>query len=132
GGSEWATCHGLRGGLAPAADLDVAAALHDFVRALVDGREVTGVHDVSDGGLAIALAEMAIAGGVGCKVDLAVEGCTVAEACFSESTSRVVVTASQDRLASVLGQAAAAGVPARVIGEATGSRRHAIREFDAP
>ena len=36
GGSEWARLHGLRGGTPPAADLDAAGALHDFVRALVD------------------------------------------------------------------------------------------------
>ena len=73
GGSEWAGYHDLRNGMPPSADLDVAAALHDFVRALVVAREVNGVHDVSDGGLAVTLAEMAVAGACGFDVALGSE-----------------------------------------------------------
>ncbi|MFI5053607.1 MAG: phosphoribosylformylglycinamidine synthase subunit PurL, partial [Acidimicrobiia bacterium] len=62
GGSEWATAHGLRAGRPPVADLPAAVALHEFVRALVNDRVVSGVHDCSEGGLAVALAEMAIEG----------------------------------------------------------------------
>ena len=70
GGSEWAAVvHGLDGGVPPAADLDAARALHDLVRELVGERVVDGVHDCSDGGLAVALAEMAIAGGCGFRVE---------------------------------------------------------------
>ena len=48
-----------------------AARLHALVADLVREREVTGVHDVSDGGLAVALCEMAFGGGTGFRVDLA-------------------------------------------------------------
>ena len=62
GGSEWAAVvHGLDGGLPPDADLDAAKRLHTFVRDLVSERTVGGVHDCSDGGIAVALAEMAFA-----------------------------------------------------------------------
>ena len=132
GGSEWAALHGETGGLPPAADLDVARALHDLTARLVVEREVSGIHDVSDGGLAVALSEMAFAGRAGFEVDLAVDGCTAAEACFAESTSRIVVTVTPERLASVLGQAAAAGVPARVVGECGGERLNALGAFDVP
>src|SRR6185312_7185109 len=70
GGSIWATAHGLRDGAPPAADLDTAVALHALVAALVTERVPNGVHDCSDGGLAVALAEMAIAGGTGFQVEL--------------------------------------------------------------
>jgi phosphoribosylformylglycinamidine synthase len=133
GGSEWAAVvHGETGGRPPVADLDAARALHAFVAEIVREREVSGVHDVSDGGLAVALAEMAFAGGVGFKVDLATDGCTVAEACFSESTSRVVVSVPPDRVAGVLGRATAAEVPAKVAGDARGDRLVAADGFDVP
>jgi phosphoribosylformylglycinamidine synthase len=123
GGSEWAAVvHGLGGGMPPAADLEAAAALHDLVTALVREHEVLGVHDVSDGGLAVALCEMAFAGGVGFRVQETPAGCTPAEACFAESASRVVLGVAPEQAAAVLGRAGVAGVPARVIGTAGGDR----------
>jgi phosphoribosylformylglycinamidine synthase len=130
GGSEWAALHGLDGGLPPGADLDAAQRVHDVVADLVRDRAVLGVHDVSDGGLAVALAEMAIEGGVGFRVDIAASGCTPAEACFGEPASVVVVGVDPERSAEVCGRAAAVGVTARVIGEATGDRLIAIDAFD--
>ena len=131
GGSEWAAVvHGETGGMPPVADLAVARALHEFVAEIVADREVTGVHDVSDGGLAVALAEMAFGGEVGFKVDLTTDGCTAAESCFAESTSRVVLAVPGDRVAAVLGRAVAAGVPAKVVGDARGDRLVASGAFD--
>src|SRR5204863_9566626 len=85
GGSEWAGMHALRGGTPPAADLEVASALHDLVRALVVERAVRGVHDCAEGGLAVTLAEMAVAGECGFEVVLGTE-LTPSVAWFSEST----------------------------------------------
>ncbi len=131
GGSEWAAVvHGLDGGMPPAADLEVARVTHELVADLVRDRVVAGVHDVSDGGLAVALAEMAINGGVGARVDLTVEGCTPAEACFAEPASVVVCSADPAHTAEVLGRAAAAGVPVRVVGETGGDRLIATEAFD--
>jgi phosphoribosylformylglycinamidine synthase len=132
GGSEWAVFHGLDGGLPPAADLEAAQRVHDVVADLVRDRAVVGVHDVSDGGLAVALAEMAIDGGVGFRVDVAAPGCTPAESCFAEPASVVAVAVDPDRSAEVCGRAAAMGVTARVIGKATGERLIAIDAFDVP
>jgi phosphoribosylformylglycinamidine synthase len=127
GGSEWAAIvHGLAGGLPPVADLDAAARLHALVAGLVSEREVTGVHDASDGGLAVALCEMAFGGQTGFRVDLlaaaGARSCTPAEAAFGESTSRVVVAVAPEQVAAVLGRASAAGVPAAVIGQAGGDQ----------
>jgi phosphoribosylformylglycinamidine synthase subunit PurL len=131
GGSEWAAVvHGLDGGMPPSADLEVARVTHELLADLVRERVVAGVHDVSDGGLAVALAEMAINGGIGARVDLAVEGCTPAEACFAEPASVVVCSTDPVRTAEVLGRAAAAGVPVRVVGETGGDRLVATDAFD--
>ena len=92
---------------------------------LVREREVAGVHDVSDGGLAVALCEMAFGGGTGFRVDLltapGAKSCTGAEAAFGESANRVVVAVPAEGVAAVLGAASAAGVPVAVIGEAGGT-----------
>ena len=116
GGSVWATLHGLRNGAPPVADLAVAARLHELVAALVAERVPSGIHDCSDGGLAIALAEMAINGEIGFEVQIG-----DALGCFSESTSRVVVSLAADHVDAVLGRAQSAGVPAAVIGIARGN-----------
>jgi phosphoribosylformylglycinamidine (FGAM) synthase-like enzyme len=134
GGSEWAALHGATGGRAPSADLDRAGALHDLIADLVRDRDVNGVHDCSDGGLAIALAEMAFGGNTGFRVDLerapGGKRCTPAEACFAESANRVVVSVERDNLAAVLARAATASVPAAAIGDAGGNRLVAADAFD--
>jgi phosphoribosylformylglycinamidine synthase len=121
GGSELATMYGLRDGTPPSVDLDGAAALHVLVRGLVREQVVDGVHDCSDGGLAIAIAEMAIAGDCGAQVSLAADLKPVL-AWFSESASRVVLSVSHDRVSEVLARAGAASVPAADIGVAGGDR----------
>jgi|tagenome__1003787_1003787.scaffolds.fasta_scaffold20987109_5 phosphoribosylformylglycinamidine (FGAM) synthase-like enzyme len=137
GGSEWAAVvHGLDGGAPPAVDLGAAARLHAFVATLVREREVNGVHDVSDGGLAVTLCEMAFGGDTGFRVDLltapGAQSCTNAEAAFGESTSRVVVAVAAEQVAAVLGAASAAGVPAAVIGQAGGDQCIAEAAFSVP
>jgi phosphoribosylformylglycinamidine synthase subunit PurL len=126
GGSEWAAVvHGLDGGMPPCADLAAAHALHDVVRALVAGVLVDGVHDCSDGGLAVTLAEMAVAGD--CGFDVTIGGATE---CFSESASRVVCAVDPVLVEEVLTRAGAAGVPAIDIGAARGDRLVAVDAFD--
>jgi phosphoribosylformylglycinamidine synthase len=131
GGSEWAAVvHGLDGGMPPVADLERARVVHELIATLVRERAVTGVHDVSDGGLAVALAEMAVAGEIGMKVELNFDGCTPAEACFAEPASVVVCSVDKEETAAVCGAAAAARVSARVIGVAAGDRLIAKGAFD--
>jgi phosphoribosylformylglycinamidine synthase len=124
GGSEWAARHGLVDGPPPAADLEAAFRLHPLVAELVAERLVAGVHDCSDGGLAVALAEMAIAGGCGFSISCAgdLEALPPAAVCFSESANRVVVSVASDQLAEVLARARGAGVPAAELGVAGGER----------
>jgi phosphoribosylformylglycinamidine synthase len=138
GGSEWAAVvHGLDGGMPPSADLDLANRLHALVRELVAGAFVDGIHDCSDGGLAVTLAEMAIAGGCGFHVAIP-DGELTAGAlpapvwCFAESASRVVVSVVPELVADVLEQARRYEVTAAVLGEATADDGAAALVIDGP
>ncbi len=127
GGSEWAAVvHGLRGGRPPDADLERAASLHELVAAVVRARAVRAVHDCSDGGLAVALTRMAIAGNVGVAVDLPSvdagnDAITAAEAMFAESANRVLLGVERGAVDDLLARAHAAGVPAVRLGAAGGA-----------
>ena len=119
GGSAWAwQLHGHRGGAPPVLDLERHRALLDLVRALVVEARLAGVHDVSDGGLGVALAEMAVRAGVG----FTVTGVADHVALFSESPSRVVLSVESTNVAAVTAGAAAAGVPVTELGRAHGDR----------
>ena len=117
-GSLWADLlHGHRGGQLPPLDLDQAARLCRLLVDLVADGLVYGVHDVSDGGLAVCLAEMCIAS------DLGVELVEVADASalFSEAGGRVVVCADDDEdAAGIARRAADAGIPHQVLGTVGG------------
>jgi phosphoribosylformylglycinamidine synthase len=97
GGSEWANVeHQHLGGLPPAVDLDRERQLAEIlVNASRDGL-VDAAHDLSDGGLAIALAEASLRHGVGARIWLDAvcerDGIDAFTALFSESTGRAVVS----------------------------------------
>ena len=119
GGSLYALrAHGRRGGPLPPLDLTAHAALLELVRGLAVDAVASGLHDVSEGGLGVALAEMAVRSGVG----FTVEGLHGAGEVFSESPSRVVVCAPPGAAAEVEARAAAAGVPVTTLGTAGGDR----------
>jgi phosphoribosylformylglycinamidine (FGAM) synthase-like enzyme len=128
GGSEYLkVAHGLVRGRPPAIDLEAERALQTLLVDLADRRLVGSAHDCSDGGLAVALAECSFdAGGMGAEIsidpaDVSRDGAiNLAAALFSESASRVVVSTNVDTVAGVLERAAAAGVPARVVGRTGG------------
>jgi phosphoribosylformylglycinamidine synthase subunit PurL len=80
--------HGREDGAPPPVDLSVEKKLGRLVQKLISLGKVTAVHDVSDGGLLVAIAEMAMAGGIGAKLDLL----NVKNA-FGEDQGRYIVTA---------------------------------------
>ncbi|MGJ8531636.1 MAG: phosphoribosylformylglycinamidine synthase subunit PurL [Alphaproteobacteria bacterium] len=106
--------HGLEAGPAPIVDLAVERRNGDFIRSQILDGSVTACHDISDGGLLVAIAEMAMAGGKG--ADLADFPSTSAESLFGEDQARYVLTVSPQKAAAVLSSAADAGVPASRIG----------------
>ncbi|HEX3240491.1 MAG TPA: phosphoribosylformylglycinamidine synthase subunit PurL [Solirubrobacterales bacterium] len=97
-GSELAKQRGeLKMGL-PQPDLDAVAAACATVRDAVRAGNVSSAHDVSDGGLACALAESAIAGGRGCRVDLQPlrdRGCSPEEALFGEGAGGFLLSGNR-------------------------------------
>jgi len=122
GGSAWlALRRGLEAGLPPAVDLAHERRLGALLAEGVAAGLVRTAHDVSEGGLAVALAECCLAGPerLGARVALA-PGLRLDALLFGESTGRVLVaTGDPDAL---LARAAGAGVPARRIGETGGAR----------
>jgi phosphoribosylformylglycinamidine synthase len=83
--------HGREDGPPPRVDLALERAAGDFVAELIASGKASAVHDVSDGGVLVALAEMALAGGIGAEV----EPMTAAEA-FGEGQARYLVTMPED------------------------------------
>ena len=127
-GSRWAWGRGLRGGALDDLDTDAHAALCDLVRSLVVDDLVLGVHDVADGGVLTALAEMAVRSGVGFDVsDL-----TSIEAVFGEHPSRVIVCIDHDNLGEVHRRHVNAGVSAKLLGTAEGDRLIVEGMLDLP
>ena len=82
-------CHGREDGPPPVVDLAAERAAGDKVAALIATGTVNAVHDLSDGGLAVAVAEMAMASGLGAIV----EGALAAASAFGEDQGRYLVTA---------------------------------------
>jgi len=119
GGSAWARQHHkFRGGRLPALDLVAHMDLLVLVRELVTDGLVAGIHDVSEGGLGVALAEMVTRSGIGASVF----GIGGHAELFSESPSRVVLCVTPENAAAVASRATTAGVPVSELGEAGGSR----------
>ncbi|NNC59786.1 MAG: phosphoribosylformylglycinamidine synthase II, partial [Erythrobacter sp.] len=79
--------HGLEAGAPPRVDLEDEKLNGAIIRKLIAEGKVTAVHDISDGGIAVALAEMALAGGIGATVDA-----MTSEFAFNESQARYLVT----------------------------------------
>jgi phosphoribosylformylglycinamidine synthase II len=120
GGSEYAKliCSTIAGH-PPRLEVDAELKLH---RLLLEGNRrgaLTAAHDLSKGGLAIAVAESAIAGGVGVRMSL--DGGEPHRELFAESPSRAIVACRPDRLDEVLDLAGGIGIAAREIGTAGGA-----------
>jgi phosphoribosylformylglycinamidine synthase II len=123
-GSELAKLRGELGPGLPETDVEAVADAVAFVRETVRIGTLVAAHDVSDGGLACALCEMAIAGGVGVSADLdgLVEerGCSGETALFGEGPGGFVVAAPAEVFDDLESGAKAAGVTMLRIGAAEG------------
>ncbi|MFN9576922.1 MAG: phosphoribosylformylglycinamidine synthase subunit PurL [Gemmatimonadota bacterium] len=122
GGSEYLnTIHGLVAGAPPRVDLAGEKRLIGALHAAITAGRVASAHDVSDGGLLVAVAECCIGDRerpVGAELELGAFDALPARAVrFGEAQGRVVVATAQPD--AVLETARAHGVPARVIGRTT-------------
>ena len=132
-GSEWAhEVHGHLGGLPPRVDLAAEKALASLMADIAAAGVVTAAHDVSDGGLAQSLVEMALRRGVGATVSLDdVAGGDAFVALFAESVARAVVTVPADRVADLESSAATYGVKVTRLGT-TGGDSLVVGDLDLP
>ncbi len=111
---------GMVEGPAPEVDLFAERRNGDFVRGLIQNGQVTACHDVSSGGLALALAEMAISSGKGAEISLSESNGLPHANLFGEDQARYVITVPQDMVGFICGNAEGAGVPYRRLGKVAG------------
>jgi phosphoribosylformylglycinamidine synthase len=99
GGSHLSLVRELSGGQAPTVDSIQAKQTFAHMHAAISGGLVRSCHDLSEGGLAVAAVEMAMAGGLGMKLDIGelAGGLSATEALFSESNTRFLVEVAADK-----------------------------------
>ncbi len=121
-GSEYlAVVHGRVAG-APSIDLDAELAVQTVLRDLIQAGLLVSAHDCSDGGLAVAVAESAFAGGIGARIETGSTHDRDDVALFGEAPSRVVISAKAAAWPEVERLAAGAGVSVRALGRVGGDR----------
>jgi phosphoribosylformylglycinamidine synthase II len=127
GGSLWAhVTHGQVGGRPPVADLAAEQRLAEVLATAAAAGWLTAAHDLSDGGLAVALAESCLAGGTGCTVSLPGDPFF---ALFSESGARAAVVVRPGAEAEFGQLCAEHGVPAEAIGRTGGQSLEVTGQF---
>jgi phosphoribosylformylglycinamidine synthase subunit PurL len=107
-------CLGREEGAPPPVDLAKERRHGEFVRGLINNKQVSAVHDISDGGLAAAVIEMALAGNLGAHLTTSNH-----EHLFGEDQSRYVLTCPAKQAAKIITQAHVAGVDVVKVGITT-------------
>ncbi len=127
GASEYlAVVHGVEAGQVPVLDLEAEGRLCRLLATAASRKLLSSAHDTSEGGLAVALAECAIAGRLGATLSIDYgcgdSGPAPDRFLFSESGARALVTLGQSRLGEFLALAASLNVPAVAVGRVGGDR----------
>jgi phosphoribosylformylglycinamidine synthase II len=118
GSSEYAKeILGALWGYPPELDLEKEAALQKAIVELIQQGVVDSVHDCSDGGLAVALAEKAFAKGVGGRVNVSAHGLPAEFVLFGEDASRIVLSCDPGEILRIEQIAEKYGITADVLGE---------------
>jgi phosphoribosylformylglycinamidine synthase len=135
GGSEYCkVIHGSVGGDAPALDLAFEKKLHKVVLTAIHEGIVTAAHDVAEGGVVTALAEMAIAAAPearGCQASFFANAGRVDGNLFGESQSRVILTCHRDDIVRMRSICIENGLPHRLVGDVTGDGRFKVAALSA-
>ncbi|NPV69451.1 MAG: phosphoribosylformylglycinamidine synthase subunit PurL [Firmicutes bacterium] len=127
GGTEYLKrVHGKVAGEPPRLDLDLEKRLIDILIRANEAGLLKSAHDVSDGGLSVALAECCFSAQPGARgAEVAVGwGGRPDSLLFSETQSRVVVTVEASRELELIEMCRSAGVPCSIVGRVTSSRLH--------
>jgi phosphoribosylformylglycinamidine synthase len=112
---------GREEGAAPSVDLPLEKMNGDFVRGLIESGRVDTCHDVSDGGLLVAIAEMSLPRGIGASVGLAGQADAIAF-WFGEDQARYVIAAPFAQAEKIVTEARAAGITVAELGKTGGDR----------
>ncbi len=112
---------GIEAGAPPPVDLGAERQTGDFARGLITAGRVSACHDIADGGLMVALAEMALATlangePIGADVEPANGAIPLHRWLFGEDQARYLVTARMDEAEAILADARTAGIPAARVG----------------
>ncbi|AXS41177.1 phosphoribosylformylglycinamidine synthase subunit PurL [Breoghania sp. L-A4] len=110
-------CLGREEGAPPPVDLTVERRHGEFVRQLIRAEMINACHDLSDGGLAVALAEMAMSSGKGARVEVSQPAHA---ALFGEDQARYIMTCTADKVTTIENQARKSGVPLTKLGMVAG------------
>lgn len=128
GGSEYlAVCHQIEAGEVPQPDLHEEVQIIEMLLELCARGLIKSAHDISEGGLAVTLAESAIQGGLGFETDLPAAADQASQILFSEAPSRAVVSLAPENLDAVKEMASRYQLPWTVLGK-VGGRRLVISE----
>jgi len=119
---------GREAGAAPPVDLAQEKKHGDFVRGLIESGQVDTVHDVSDGGVLCALADMALAGGIGAEVGVAGVQPEATPFFFGEDQARYLIAAPPDVAIAIDEAAQQAGIFVALIGKTGGDTIAVARE----
>ncbi|MFZ9927228.1 MAG: phosphoribosylformylglycinamidine synthase subunit PurL [Candidatus Nanopelagicaceae bacterium] len=114
-GGEWADVHGHLGGLPPRVNLQSEMALANFMHAQRD--YIAAAHDLSDGGLAVALIEMLLQSKTGAKISI--HGDPFMHL-FSESTGRILIAVAPEDSNYLVGKATDVGITTTRLGKSGG------------
>ncbi|NTZ41890.1 phosphoribosylformylglycinamidine synthase subunit PurL [Altererythrobacter sp. SALINAS58] len=109
---------GAKAGSPPSVDLGHERKAGEFIRSLIDNRRVTAVHDVSDGGLIVTVAEMALAGGIGAALEAG--AISAGKAYFAEDQGVYAITVPRGTGDTVISIAAGAGLVCEKLGTTGG------------
>jgi phosphoribosylformylglycinamidine synthase len=114
---------GREDGPPPPVNLEMERKVGSFVRSLVEAEKVSAVHDVSDGGVLVAVAEMALAAGLGASFDIAwnaPEALTLGSKLFGEDQGRYVVSINREDNETLIRLANQSGIEINFIGDTGG------------
>jgi phosphoribosylformylglycinamidine synthase len=113
---------GLEEGEPPFVSLGQEKKHGEFIRSMIDQGHIKSCHDISDGGIAITLAEMCIAGDIGANVADESEDIPFFAWAFGEDQSRYIVAAEEDCTSRIIRDAAVMGIPAYCVGTVGGDK----------
>ncbi len=132
GGSEYLkVAHGMVAGQPPALDLELERDVQEAIREAIGAGIVKSAHDCSEGGIAVALAESCIAGGIGADIHLH-DGLHPTASLFGETQSRIVATVADTDAEQLVTILLHHEVPYSVIGTVGGERLSICERLDVP